>query len=184
MHSPIPNSMKNKTVLSLALSIAAVVLTQPLFAGVIPAHDIRITENSSTSLSATFDLAPVTVQNTASDRWTLTFSNTFTFGSFVLDLWAEPEDNTMTMANSVEGTGTNQLFIRSDILSGHTTVPDGTQFVENLSISGSQTSVGIRFFDNGDGARVPDSGSTSGLLFLTLITLVAVSRRRSAPRLA
>ena len=61
-------SMKNKTVLSLALSIAAAVLTQPSFAGVIPAHDIQITEDSSTSLSATFDGASVAVQNTSSDR--------------------------------------------------------------------------------------------------------------------
>jgi hypothetical protein len=172
--------MKNKVILFLALSIAAAVLTQPLSAGVIPANDIQITETSSTSLSATFNGSAVTVQNTAPDRWTLTFSDTFTFGAFVLDLWAEPEDNTMTKANSVEGTETNQLFIRSDILSGHNTVPDGTQFVENLSISGIHTTVGITFHDSGDGAKIPDSGSTSGLLFLSLIALVAVSRRRSA----
>src|SRR4030095_16408251 len=109
--------MKNKVILSLALSIAAAVLAQPLFAGVIPANDLQITETSSTSLSATFNGSAVTVQNTAPDRWTLTFSNTFTFGAFVLDVFAEPEDN--TKANSVDGTGTNQLFVRSDIVSGH-----------------------------------------------------------------
>jgi len=180
MQFPVRKPMKNKMISSLALSVTAAMLAQPLFAGVIPAHDIQITENSSTNLSATFDGAPVTVQNTTSDRWTLTFSNTFTFGSFDLDVFAEPEDNTMTMANLVEGTGTNQLFVRSDILSGHTTFPNGTPFVEFLSISGSQTAVSITFFDNGDGAKVPDLGSTSALLFLSLIALVAVSRRRSA----
>ena len=179
-HDRISKPMKNKVVLSLALSLAAAVLTQPVFAGAIPANDLQITENSPSLLSATFNGSPVTVQNTAPDRWTLTFSDTFTFGSFDLDVFGEPEDNTMHMANLVEGTGTNQLFVRSDILSGHTTFPNGTQFVQSLSISGNQTNVGITFFDNGDGASVPDSGFTCGLLFLSLIALVAVRRRRSA----
>lgn len=179
----IPNSMKNKTVLSLALSIAAAVLTQPLFASVSPDHDIQITENSSTSLSATFDGVPVTVQNiqnTAPDRWTITFSDTFTFGSFALNGWIENPPSNTGLGNIVEGDATNQLFVLSDIAIGSVPFPNGSQFVENLFISGSQTTVGIRFFDNGDGARVPDSGSTSGLLLLSLIALVAVSRGRSA----
>jgi hypothetical protein len=52
--------MKNIIILPLALSLAAVALIEPVFAGVIPTHDIQITENSSTSLSATYDGSAVT----------------------------------------------------------------------------------------------------------------------------
>jgi hypothetical protein len=176
--------MKNKMLSSLALSVAAAVLTQPLFAGIIPAHDIQITENSSTSLSATFDGTPVTVQNTAKDRWTITFDPTFQFGVFVLNGYVEPENNLVNIIDSepgVGGFGTNQLFVLSDIQGG-SFIPDGTTLVETLLISGSQTAVGITFHDSGDGSSVPDSGSTLGLFLFALIGVLGATRLRS-PRL-
>ena len=92
-------------------------MTQPVFAGVILPHDIQITENSSTSLSATFDVSAVTVQNTGPDRWTLTFPESVIFGVFTLGGWAEPEDTDTTniVTTNLDNTETNQLFVFSDV---------------------------------------------------------------------
>jgi len=46
--------MKTKIVLSLAVGITAALVSQPVFAGVIE-HQLVLTENSSTSLTATYD---------------------------------------------------------------------------------------------------------------------------------
>ena len=53
---------KLRTLAFLGIAIIAAASTQPLFA--VPL-DLQITENSSTSLSATLDGSAVTVQNTA-----------------------------------------------------------------------------------------------------------------------
>src|SRR5207237_8379788 len=95
-------------------------LTQQLFAQVV-SDDIQITDNSSTSLSATFDTAAVTVQNTSTDRWTLTFPAEITFFVVALNGWSEPESALGNIVDSPGGLGsfgTNQLFVFSDFPTG------------------------------------------------------------------
>ena len=166
---------KLRTLTFLGIAIIAAASTQPLFGGAI--HDLQITENSSTSLSATLDGSAVTVQNTASDRWTLTFANTFVFAVFDLP-WVEP-DGSPSLGNFVSGTGTNQLFVLSDVPVGDDT-PDGTTQTQFVFISGIQTDINITFHDHGDGPTVPDTGATLGLLFLAMI---AVAGARYVPAL-
>ena len=155
---------KLRTLAFLGIAIAAA-STQPLFA--VPL-DLQITENSSTSLSATLDGSAVPVQNTAPDRWTLTFADTFVFAVFDVP-WVEP-DGSPSLGNFVSGTGTNQLFVLSDFPVGDDT-PDGTTQTQSVFISGIRTDINITFHDHGDGATVPDTGSTLGLLFLAMIAV-------------
>jgi hypothetical protein len=146
------------------MALVATAFTQPLFA--VPL-DLQITENSSTSLSATLDGSPVTVHNTGPDQWTLTFDNTFAFTVFDLP-WVEPDSS--LLGNFVSGTGTNQLFVLSDVPVGSDT-PDGTTQSATVFISDVQTDINITFHDHGDSATVPDTGATLGLLVLAMIGL-------------
>jgi hypothetical protein len=156
---------KLRTLAFLGIAIIAAASTQPLFA--VPL-DLQITENSSTSLSATLDGSAVPVQNTAADRWTLTFADTFVFAVFDVP-WVEP-DGSPSLGNFVSGTGTNQLFVLSDFPVGDDT-PDGTTQTQSVFISGIRTDINITFHDHGDGATVPDTGATLGLLFLAMIAV-------------
>ena len=168
-------------VIPLLVALVSAVLTQPLFAQVV-AHDIQITENSSTSLSATFDTAAVTVQNTSTDRWTLTFPAEITFFVFALNGWTEPESALGNIVDSPGGLGsfgTNQLFVFSDFPTG-SDIPDGTTLVQSLFVGDVRSSVNITFHDNAaaneGGSSVPDTGSTFGLLVVSLIALLGASR--------
>ena len=156
---------KLRTLAFLGIAIIVAASTQPLFA--VPL-DLQITENSSTSLSATLDGSAVTVQNTGPDRWTLTFADTFVFATFDAP-WVEP-DGSPSLGNFVSGTGTNQLFVLSDVPVGDDT-PDGTTQTQFVFISGTETEINITFHDHGDGATVPDTGATFGLLFLAMIAV-------------
>jgi hypothetical protein len=158
---------KLHTLTFLGIVLIAAAFTQPVSGGVIPL-DLQITENSSTSLSATLDGSAVPVQNTAADRWTLTFADTFVFATFDAP-WVEP-DGSPSLGNFVSGTGTNQLFVLSDFPVGDDT-PDGTTQTQSVFISGIRTDINITFHDHGDGATVPDTGGTLGLLFLAMIAV-------------
>jgi hypothetical protein len=171
---PNHNPMKIKIILSLAVAIVALVLTHSATA--VPTVDVLITETSSTSLSATFGGTTLIGQKTAPDRWTLTFPDSFTFGTFTINGWIEPES---ALGNIVDSPGTNQLFVLSDILIGSTPRPDGsTVFGLPLTLSGLSTTVNITFHDGGDGATVPEKGSTFGLLFVSVVALFGLNRLR------
>ena len=180
---PMKTNLRSKlrTLVFLGIAIIAAASTQPLFA--VPL-DLQITENSSTSLSATLDGSAVPVQNTAADHWTLTFADTFVFAVFDVP-WVEP-DGSPSLGNFVSGTGTNQLFVLSDFPVGDDT-PDGTTQTQSVFISGIRTDINITFHDHGDGATVPDTGSTLGLLFLAMIAVAGtryLSTTLSTPQLS
>src|SRR6476646_4411737 len=72
-------------------------------------HDIQFVENSSTSLSATYDGSAVSVLNTVLDRWTITFPSEVLFSNFTFNSgWAEPASS---LTNILDSPGSNQLFI-------------------------------------------------------------------------
>jgi len=149
----------------------------------IPTHDIVLTENSSTDLSVTFDGSPVmTVSNTAQDRWTVTFPDTFIFGGYD-KFW---EENPISLlGNVVEASGTNQLSVLSDVDTGRSPAGAANGSTQSqspgASDSGNPVTVNFKFNDIGDGSSsVPDTGSTLGLFIVSLIALLA-ARRGSVP---
>jgi len=126
--------------------------------------------------------AAVTVQNTSTDRWTLTFPAEITFFVFALNGWTEPESALGNIVDSPGGLGsfgTNQLFVLSDFPTG-SDIPDGTTLVQSLFVGDVRSSVNITFHDNAaaneGGSSVPDTGSTFGLLVVSLIALLGASR--------
>ena len=171
-----PKLFKHTALLSLAIfAMASSLLAQ------IPTHDIVLTENSSTDLSVTFDGSPVmTVSNTAQDRWTVTFPDTFIFGAYTLH-WDE-NPSSLVLGNIVDVSGTNELSVFSDIITGQTPEPNGFTFTNQSAFdSGNRVNVNFTFNDLGDGSSsVPDTGSTLGLFIVSLIALLA-ARRGSVP---
>jgi len=145
-------------------------------------HDIVLTENSSTDLSVTLDGSPVTVLNTAPDRWTVTFADTFIFGGYT-KFW---EENPISvLGNAVNTSGTNELSVFSDIDTGRDPAgaPNGSTQSQSpgATDSGNPVTVNFTFNDLGDGSSsVPDTGFTLGLFIVSLIALLA-ARRGSVP---
>jgi hypothetical protein len=172
-----PKLFKHTALLSLAIfAMASSLLAQ------IPTHDIVLTENSSTDLSVTFDGSPVmTVSNTAQDRWTVTFPDTFIFGGYT-KFW---EENPISfLGNAVDASG-NELSVLSDIDTGRDPAGEPNGSIQSqspgASDSGNPVTVNFTFNDIGDGSRsVPDTGFTLGLFFVSLIALLA-ARRSSVP---
>jgi hypothetical protein len=185
------NPMKTNTSLGIfkfsALAPLGIAIMAALAQPVVAAS-IEIDEFSSTNLTATFDgsTSGVTVQNTSSDHWTVTFDLDFTFSS-TLVAWAEPENSALD-PNGLWNQGTfifnasgNQMFIVSDtsLLAGSLVASDST-FVpvgQLNNIFMKERTVIATFTDHSDG--VPDNGSTFGLLVLSLIGVVGAIRLRS-----
>ena len=170
-----PKLFKQTALLSLAIfAMASSLLAQTA------THDIVLTENSSTDLSVTLDGSPVTVLNTAADQWTVTFPDTFIFGAYTLH-WDE-NPSSAVLGNIVDTSGTNELSVFSDFLTGQTPEPNGFTFTNQSAFdSGNRVNVNFTFNDLGDGSSsVPDTGSTLGLFIVSLIALLA-ARRGSVP---
>jgi hypothetical protein len=159
--------MKTKIVLFLAVVVSTPLVTEPVFA-----HEMVLTEFSSTHLTATYDGTPLSIasiQLISPDNWTITFSFR---PSQLGDSWFEPTGFT---SNRVTPSA-NLLTVVSDSSS-----PPSTQ-------NGFQSTV-VFGFDLKDGAPifvtfndksdVPDMGSTLGLLALALAALFGASRIRS-----
>jgi hypothetical protein len=156
------------------LSLALFGMAQSLSAQ-IATHDVVLTENSSTDLSVTSDL-PVSVSK-GQDQWTVTFADTFIFGGF--DLFWEENPISDVLGNVVEGAGTNQLSVFSDVATGQSPAgePNGSIQSKSATDSGNPVTVNFTFNDLGDAASaVPDTGSTLSLLFLPVLALLAARR--------
>jgi hypothetical protein len=88
-----PRTFKLPSPVRLALAIAVVLVMQLAFAQV-PTHNIVLTENSSTNLTATYDgsTTGVTVTFQAPNQWVVTFPATVNLGSTGRNVdWIEPE---------------------------------------------------------------------------------------------
>lgn len=176
---------KRSTLVSVGVAIATALSTRTTQASII--HKLVVTENSSTSLTATYDnsTARVSVTPVGEDEWNVSISSmtpNFSAGSS----WAEPTGN---LSNSIvgitiEGSMENPtvvLTIKSDTSSGGATLSNGatvTAGTDNLD----GATIKMTFTDRSDVSSAPETGSTFALLALALTVLVSASRLRS-PRL-
>jgi hypothetical protein len=173
---------KLPTLALLAIAIAAALVTHPVCAdGIV--NNLVITENSPTSLTVTYNGSTSgTPNNFVPDGWGLNFPFSVSFPIGVSTEWFEPENS--GMVNDFTG-ATHLAEVLSDVPPifpfGPPAVPNGTT-VDNVGTDTSNGgTINVTFFDNAATAeqRVPDTGSTFGLLFLSLTGLLGATRLRS-----
>ena len=164
---------KPSTLVSLGIAIAAALVTQPVRAVAIT-NFLVITENSSTSLTATLTVngimtSPLVTPNGA-DAWFIALT-----GFAGQQSWAEP--GAAGVVNSVQGQPfSNRISIASDLGSVSFGLADGTP--DTTSFTLNSLPVSVTFFDKGDVAAAPDTGSTLGLLSLSVVALLGATRLR------
>ena len=155
---------------ALMVVIAAALVTQPMRAGVI--DSLIITELSSTSLTATLNGNPLTVTLNFADDWTIALPGV----SGTSQQWAEPEPDAAGLGNIVQSfLSPNQLSVISDFGPAFLPLPDGTPDTTRFTLNGNPLSV--TFFDKGDVATAPDTGTTASLFGLSLMGLAFLRRK-------
>jgi len=169
----------------LIVAIAAVLAAPSIFGGGI--NLIDLTENSSTSLSATFNgsAALITVVNTGLDQWTVIFPEFILINPNASYRWTEPEGvNQVNLVTSLSGIENHQLFVTSDVSSNLVGAsPNGTinPVPIGFDTSGGQSTVIFASFHDVAGASefasVPDGGTTLSLLGISLVGLAFLRRR-------
>lgn len=172
--------MLSKRIISAAIILAGVTLLSggTAFGTAVPLLDL--TENSSTSLTASLigtSGITVLVENTSADHWTITFSGV----GFVPTVtgsgsWTEPDPGS-TEGNFVGGTSVaNQLKVISDA-ADQAGMANGTIDLTGFSLDNGVMQV--QFNDNGDSTgSVPDATSTLPLLSLSLAGLGIFAKRK------
>jgi len=162
---------------ALMVAITAALVTQPVFGGGIVPHSFVITENSSTSLAATYDGSPLTVNLFSADNWNFLlpvgFVNTSAGAG---QQWTEP-DNSSLVNLVIFGTDiTHAAIITSDI-SSSTQFPINADGASVLVGTVGGVDVFATFHDLGDTAAVPDTGTTFSLFGLSLMGLGFLRRK-------
>jgi hypothetical protein len=153
------------------LGILAALVTRPA-GGAVPDHQLVLTEHSSLSLSATLDHGPLAVTNTSIDNWTVTIPN--------LDLpttpqWLEPENS--SLINFITFAVEPDIFaVGSEGTGGGPFEPNGGTFVAAGTLTSDGAAVDVTFNDKEVVSHVSDTGSTVGLLFVSLLTLLGAAR--------
>jgi hypothetical protein len=126
-------------------------------------QQLIITENSSTSLTATLNGVPQTVVKNGANKWLIE-----TDGVVGEKLWKEPDEATF---NSVQEQG-GIISIVSDFSDpGATGLHNGTTDKTDFKINGAELDV---TFNDGP---VPDTATTLSLLSLALAALGLAKRR-------
>ena len=175
--------MFNSTLKILPVLIAVTCLVQPVFAAAIQ-PTLTLTEVSSTQLNWSWDASgggtSGTITTLTPDHWVnadISGPNlNQSLGAYlVVDSWTEPEGGSrnIVVVDYIQSTSTTFAWqipsVFSDV-SGSGNLPDGlavdTSFGYNLA-----------FFDQGDIAGVPDSGTTLSLLGFASLGLVALRRK-------
>jgi hypothetical protein len=111
----------------------------------------------------------------------VTFPSTVTFSLLGGVNWLEPENS--SLGNEVtffKPPYSNELGVFSDYtLQGATTTGNGTTIYNVGTDSANAGPISVTFKDSGDVATVPETGSTFGLLSLSVIALLGATRLRS-----
>ena len=172
-HSSSPSQIfRISALLPLGVAIAAALLTPPLHAGAI--DSLVITENSSTSLTAILNgTTSLSVTPHGTDNWSIALNGVGGNAAF----WTEPDNANFINFVSFSPNFPNQLTVQSDFPHSGGGLPDGTPVGNAFTLNGGLLSV--TFFDKGDVAAAPDTGSTFGLLALALAALVGATPRRA-----
>jgi hypothetical protein len=188
--SPSPKIFKPSSLIALGIAITAVLVSPSALAQPAPTpHQIVLTENSSTSLTATYDGSTTGVTVTfdgtflGADFWHVTFPSTVTFSIHPIGgvNWIEPENSSLVNEVEFPTAPFNDLVVSSDFTEppGLTSVADEST-VNNVGTDSSDgASISVTFDDDGDVATVPDTGSTFVLLALALIALSGAATLRS-----
>ena len=161
------------------IAITAALVTQPMRAGAI--DTLLITENSSTSLTALLTTpsgtTSLTVTPGLADRWTIALTGISGLGGFdTAASWTEPGAAGKVNLVDFETVNPNLLVVRSDSPSPvGGGLPDGTPDTTTFTLNGNPLSV--TFFDKGDAATVPDTGTTFSLFGLSLTGLGFLRRK-------
>ena len=155
---------------ALIVAITATLVTQPMRAGVI--NTLVITENSSTSLTATLNGNPLSVTFNFADSWTIALTGVSpNSGQF----WTEPDAADFVNAVFTGVLSSNQLFVTSEFGPTRSGLADGEPDTTSFKLNGGALSV--TFFDKGDGATAPDTGTTASLFGLSLTGLAFLRRK-------
>jgi len=171
--------MPNSTLKILA-AIAAACVTNTVFGGVITNHQLVITENSSTSLSVTYDGTALTVTQVPFDSWTIdavpniTLVNPRPNDRFE---WLEPGSTAEMNVFTQLGAGGQFAASSDDLVQGSSPPNDGFTFVGAGTDTSDNRAIDVTFHDNGDTARVPDTGTTGSFLGLSLMGLAFLRRK-------
>jgi hypothetical protein len=175
--------MNTKILFPLFLGFAF--LAQPLFAGA-PFHLISITENSSISLSVTYDnvaLGAGMIVNNASDLWTVTLPTTVNLSPLDIGAWREPENS--NLLNKASRTANSILTYQMTVVSDSNVFPEAIPVNDGAFVTlGTDSSDGLVvsavFHDVAAATEiVPETGSTLALFFLSLLGLLGANRLRS-----
>lgn len=136
------------------VAITAALAPQPTFAAAV--NELVITENSDTSLTATYNGSPVTVTFDGTDQWHFTLPNTVTFNTVDGGQgvnWLEPENSSQANTVIFPFINSNEVgILKSDqpintkfplVVSNGTTVPDiGSDSSNNENIDATFNDLG------------------------------------------
>jgi len=164
---------------ALMVAITAALVTQPVRAGVI--NSIVITENSSTSLTVTYNgsTSGITITFIEGEEWLVNLPFAVTNGTAAN--WTEPEDSSLFNYAEFIGGSRNRLIVHSDAAlfgfphqfplgANGTPVDFGKDLSDNVAVQAV-------FNDNGDVAKTPDTGTTFSLFGLSLMGLTFLRRK-------
>jgi hypothetical protein len=161
--------MSNSTLKILA-AITAAWVTQAVYGGVVPDHQLVITETSSSMLSVTYDGNPLMVTPQAPDFWSF-FTGTITVNTPLF--WIEPENSLLANEFSVSPPFG---LVFSDNAVGANAEPNGFKYVGGGTDNGIP--VDVTFNDDArDSPSVPDTGATYSLFGLSLLALAFLRRK-------
>lgn len=179
--------MKAKIILSLAIAITAALVTRPVFADL---HQLIITENSATDLSATYDGSQLTVIPPIGQlAFTVVPPSGVRFEPLIFPpeieniAFIEPEDPTLVNWISF---ASGDMGIISDFPSSLLLAnidPKKILFVsDGATVAGvgidlnDTTAIALTFHDNAGAAEAPETSSTLALLFFSVVSLLGATR--------
>ena len=168
------------------LIASAALLVQPVFA---VTHQIVFTENSSSSLSVTYDGGTTGISvfpsPTTSDLWSVFFPNNVLLSNIQANgsqvQWVEPENFSLT--NLAGSNGSNRVDINSDFTGDNsfagTTLQDGQAFANAGTDTSDGGSISIQFFDQAATSEAVPEPFASWLIVLGLLLLFGRTALRS-----
>ena len=166
----------------LTILVAPMLGTRSARAGDI--YNLTLTENSGTSLTLAYNGTPnaFSVLNTGADSWTISvLSESISLADFEYN-FAEPENPLATNDVFHNSDFSRDMFVQSDVvITSQNRTPSGPN--ANFIGFDGQVLIFLSFIDNAASSEapsgVPETGSTFGLLVLSLAALAGVGRVRA-----